>query len=573
MTPLRLPSSSSSDLTITSSGDSPSPPMLRRHERRASSFSPLPTVRETEIEGKRKRPPARDTKVIYDVAMKAKPESFVKISTENFVDHCIAIPVIPFKTWYKDTKAAFRSAARKTDFSQQALRKVVEDTFHCCLNHSSILSRIQMASTLLAYRFLSDFNMSDPLRFWKKYGNLETKSPKNCDILFRIMGKQEATVILTFATQKEGEVLKTHFREELESMASFGKRKQALFNCSIHFPNANDPLLLPIATVPPFAQSYKEIAESFRSFLAPGSSSHHCIRFNGKSLQMPNYEGLGIPHDDREEHFVEWLISELQEKMHLETAANPKRQVELLAMAPILGYKQEMELRSHIGKCLKKEFKNFNFKDFSSESFKLNSFFDRLQKKASDFANELRSFSPFLANFLFHHSEFQTKDWDNLSVTLFLWHKRLFKLKEKRQRIPSLPYLQSMTMGSFGLCAAFLNKIGKTHDLKPIPNDYHLILNRESIGSYDIHFQNNNFDVSHIKWFDVVSDKIVKGKIKVSWSVSIKAGSQDPSFQFNIQDASITPQCSEEEGLIMMDQLLAAMKNIEQSGFKTAQVI
>jgi hypothetical protein len=130
-----------------------------------------------------------------------------------------------------------------------------------------------------------------------------------------------------------------------------------------------------------------------------------------------------------------------------------------------------------------------------------------------------------------------------------------------------------MTMGSFGLCAAFLNKIGKTYDLKPIPNDYHLILNREIIGSYDIHFQDNNFDVTHIKWFDVESEKIVKGKIKVAWNVSIKVGSQDPSFQLNIQDASITPQCSEEEGLIMMDRLLESMKNIEQLGFKTAQVI
>lgn len=578
MTPVQpqRSSSSSSEATPDSSlsSNSLTPPTFRRLFNRGHSLSILPTV--PELSEKEKvavsdRGCTRDAEKTFSVVTKRQPLIFIQVPMDKFVGNCINIPVVTFKIWDKKVLSAVLTSAVKTDFSDRKIQNVINDIFVNCLNYSSIIKRIAMASDLLSgsneYVFLNDFTQpSSPLNFWDKYEKLRLQSRTKFNFLYELMGRQEAYTILRQAVESRGKKIKDRFRSQINILACFEKKKQSFFNCSILFPNASDPSLLRIASIPPFAQNYKEFVETFRSFLSNGPFPKRSIRFNNECLIIPDYTQLGLEDSEREEYFVKWLISEFQRKMNIGLAPDPKAQIQSFAMTPNLDPKfVKNKLRPLIIKCLKKEFK----RDVSADDFgkKLDSFFGHFQKETADFSMQLRPFSDFLGTYLKNCFQFQKRNWEEVSEILISWYGRLYQLKDKHVSIPTLPLLQSIGYPSYAICGLFLNGIGQPKQLFSESSSYRLVLNRDEIGSYDIHIKKSCFDSTHVKWFNVVYNQSIKAKILIHWKVSGMLDSFHYSYSLSSHDAQFSADCNENERLIILDQLSLAFHNVKEAGF------
>ena len=271
---------------------------------------------------------------------------------------------------------------------------------------------------------------------------------------------------------------------------------------------------------------------------------------------IPTYE----KDCDREHHFVKWLISEFQRKMNIVLAPEPLVQIQSFETTPKLTPKVEKKLRRLIEKSLKKEFEG----DISHVNFnkKLESFFASFQKETADFAHQLRPFSAFLSGFLMNCSDFKKKNWRDVSTTLISWYGRLYQLKEKHVSIPSLALLLSMGFPSYAICGQFLKQIGRSNSSCSNSNSYKLIMNRDQIGLFNIHFKDGCFETTHIRWYNVIRNENVKAKVLFHWEVSGKLGSFDYSYRLSSHDAQFPTECDENERLIILDQLPLAIENV-----------
>lgn len=564
-------SSSSLDSAALASTTPPSLRIFRGH-----SFSTLPSAQESITEERKKnlvisdRGQVRDAEKSYSVVSKREPAIFIQMPMSNFVGNCITIPVITFKSWYGKVISVLLAETKKTDFSNRAIQKTIDDTYRRCLEYSSIRERIAMASYLLGgssdYAFLNDFIQDTrPLIFWEKYKKLEFESSSKFKLLYEVMGRQEAFTILIAASESNGNKIKNRFNSQIDVVAPLEKKKQAFFKCSIFFPDACDPGLLRYGFIPPFAQNYKEFAETFRSFLSNGPFPKKCIRFNNECLIVPDYNKLGLEESDREEHFIKWLISEFQRKMNIGLAPDPKTQIQAFGIVPNLDPKfVKNKLRPLIIKSLNKEFKKTGPRE--DLNGKLGSFFDKFQKETVDFSVQLLPFSKFLCTYLMNYPPFEAKNWEEVSDTLISWYGRLYQFKEKQSLIPSLALMQSMGYPSYAICGRFLNGIGKPRQFWAASNSYQLVLNRERIGFYDIRFRKDCFSTVHTKWFNVVYNNFVKAKILIHWKVSGMLNSIHHSFKLTSDGAHFSPECSDSEKLMILDQLSLAFLNINEAG-------
>ena len=219
------------------------PPRIRKIFNRGHSLSTLPPLVESPLEALpfTDRGVVRDAEKTYSIATKRKPTLFIEVPMDNFVGRCITIPVVTFKEWDKKVVEALLARAVKTDFSNVAIEAVVNDTFHQCLNYSSILERITFASELLngspKYGFLTDFIQDGrPVIFWDRYEKLKTKSPQEFNLLYEeVMGRQEAFTILRKAAELKEREAQTAFSLSNRRRGTFlEKKKQALFR-SLYF--------------------------------------------------------------------------------------------------------------------------------------------------------------------------------------------------------------------------------------------------------------------------------------------------------------------------------------------------
>lgn len=474
----------------------------------------------------------------------------------KFIDE----PVTSYKNWWKIVRKELLSRISETDLRRSSIENAIDITYARSLEHAGILQRIKKAQELLQgmneHAFLDGFsNESNPEIFSKKINSLKQEE---CECLSSIIGKENAQLII----QKAGDsnALKAKLRAEIEAIVPIEKKRKELLRSLFVFKEKFDVANISLLRIPIAYLDYKEFSETFRAYYSGDPSLKKCFCFNKEYLAIPHFISDGIPEEDCEDLFVEWLISEVHAKMSIKLTKTPKELCEMFAMSPKID--QQGKLKKSICKAIQKEFTGaFQPEDLAK---KLGSCFTLLQKEAisSDFGTQMAPFAEYASKYLLNQQGLKLNDAELVAKELINVYRRIYKLKEKQQAIPAMAMLKAMSFGSYATSARFLRDVLCLRFYGNQQDQYSLESNHGFITAYKIHFDphSGSFDVTHIKLFDIVkgsrssrksNEKNVCGSFFVHWTVSGKLNSMDYSATLKLNDLQF--DCPYDERDVVLD--------------------
>lgn len=472
----------------------------------------------------------------------------------------IDVPVISYEKWNENLRRFIVCQVLDSEFSDDKLEQIEDYTYSVLLTLSSILKRIERAKTLLfgvhlpGYLKINRYS-SNPMHFFKSYVNLKNESFFKSKEFYEIIGKEEALKILKAAAKPNDQAMRRVIQSEIDLVTCVEKKRNLLLKSSFYFSKDFDKENLHIVSIPIYLLEYREFEESFRWHITDGPFSEDCIRFNGVNLIIPNYRELGIREKDRIDYFLSWLVSEVQMIMAIKSSHTVEQQLKLFAQdGDDDSILVALKLKVAISGCLEEEFQT----PYSHEQvpIKLENCLKKLRskKKSKDFADQMLLHIPFITKYLMAQESFKAADWNTVSSKLkSLWH-RFYLLEKKQKIIPLLPLLKSMCYSTYSTGELFqrttlcpkLSNLGAS--------SYHLELEHGVMTRYDICEYFGNFQVTHIKMFNIVSDGKVKANVEVRWTPKGKLGSIEYSSSFELAKLDYLPDCSYEERKVISDQ-------------------
>ena len=492
------------------------------------------------------------------------PVRSIVVPLSTFIDALLGkeIPVIPCKKWDEIVNRSIACQVLDPKFSQEKIPLIINDIYNRALEYSSILKRIERARILLfgikQHRYLSRFPInSSPIHFWENYTTLEKESPDKCQDLYEIIGKKEALNILKKTTKSDGAVMKDSIQSQIKLVlvSYVEEKKRRLLKSSFSFEEGFD-MNLQIVPTPIYLFHYQEFLESFRSHYSDGPFPEDCIRFNGHNLLVPDYNKLGVKDEDRQIYFLRWLISEMQMKLRISPEYNVEKQITLFETHLSTGSRENaLKLHEAIRKCFKHEFKPpFLDKELPD---KINAFFRKLQEHSDSdvrvFADQMAPHLDFIRKYLIEHKDFN-KDWETVSFDLVQLRYRFDFLSLKQKKIPLLSLLKAMSYSSSLTGQLFMSKTLCPNLCTKGASPYMLVLNRTHITNYDILCDSCNFEVTHIKMFNIVSGDKVKANVQIHWTPKGKFDSIKYSASTVFVEFDYLPDCPLEERKIISDQ-------------------
>ncbi|MBS0604337.1 MAG: hypothetical protein JSS60_04775 [Verrucomicrobia bacterium] len=512
---------------------------------------------------------AKDAESKYQVLPDEVSVVTVRVPLDRFVD-CIDIPVVSYSRWKEKVNAALVRGVVKTDLSNERVTFFIDDVYNRCLKYSSILKRVQKACELLSgvseYSFLSDFaGETSPVGFWKKFEKLKMESTSGSDLLYRVIGKEGAWIIVRKAAESDGATVKKRFQSHIDTILPLEKKRRTFQNLTIEYPTGFDIAQMNLVTVPVFAQNYKEFAESFRAFYSDGPFPQDSIRFNNECLTIPDIQGLQLDESQREFRFIGWLISQFEKKMELGPTPPAESQRQLFAMEQDPESKfLKKKLPGLLAKSLRKIFEDpGRTEDISA---KIGLVLNEIPDEEIDFPAQMRPFTNYIGAHLINCEAFKQQNWKEVSQELIRIYSRLYLLEGKHSSIPSLSLLKAMCFGSYGLCALSLLDVGRKKARFEDESACHLALNHDVIGSYNIEYDNGQFKVVHRKSYHILREKTVRGELAIEWTVSGKLKSYEYAACLKAPEVHFSPDCSAEESKLILEQLFTDFFSICKAG-------
>lgn len=455
-----------------------------------------------------------------------EPALLVPLSTFNAL--CLDKSNISYENWWKNLKIEFLEKVSDTDFSNGAIQLTINETYAQCLKGSNILERIQQAQERLKglYPFLGTFsNESNPLIFWKQFNSLSSKQSQK---LNSILEDGDGMKILKNAIAED--VICDALRFELASIAPVEKKKNTLINTVFVFESGFDFNMVSAVPIPIALFDLKDFTDDFRSCF----TRDPIIRFNGEALVIPSFKDQELSNEDYVDHFIEWLLCEIQTKID----ASKKWDGQILRKAFALGPRMEEATATKLQKLITKALQK-DVKSQKTLAQKLTSCFQALQNEKDtfihDFSGQMLPWIPYLVDYLPTQDGYNSQNWQQVSKNIIGIYRRIYRLKEKHLMIPSLALFQAMSFCGFttcirlfqdGLCPAYF----KSQDRRSYE------FNRDFTPEYDIYFDPNTscFQVKHIKSFNLFerpqtvtngsSNKTIDTVFTTNWTISGQLG-------------------------------------------------
>jgi hypothetical protein len=447
-----------------------------------------------------------------------------------------------------------------------SINEVVNTVFETCLEHSNILNRIESAVNILGdhdYGYLKIFSaVFNPIKFNLLLNNqIHSHLLKDVNFL-SIIGGPDSLKIINECSERNGDKIKEVFKKALDVHLfheSYEKRSNAISHFVVHFEPGFDQH---VGNLPIFLSDVTELRKRFGIFYSSTFVSRGIIKLNDNIVFTPAMEvkrAKEMSEPEREEYFIEWLIGTLNrciDKNAKQFFDVIKSQRKLFLENPmdISKFKKD-ELKSGVAlklmNCFGEKTHRQNIK------FRFMLFLAKLQmeKSTADFAYQMGFFAGEISKYLEAQTEFQDGSWNGVSDNLIDLYFRLYKLPEKYCAIPCLSIIKAM-LDSREEAHRFIQEV-LCERLSQKNSAYQLHLDPESTDistCYDIRYSNGAFWVTHVKSCRIINaDLISKARFDFYWRLRGKLNSCEYASEFEIYNLARDPNCSEEEGLKMLN--------------------
>lgn len=257
------------------------------------------------------------------------------------------IPVIPYQEWKNAVKGEVvrrilyeRDSllkVRQTPPSEELIQGIIGQVHATSLLFSSILTRIKEATKILVSSPKTDFlatfkSYGNPKEFLKQYNDITDEQRK---LLGPIMGAKEAKKILDMHDEKLKKKSLSFLDKVLECEPERIKicRQKFIFDKGFDFFHSPGCDLRPLCFI-----LHENIAGTFRAFTNTTKASPEHFQFNGKPLaSLPDYSTLTeVKEILRPNHFIGWLISNLQESMEMKREEKISLQLKAFFQPPAI---------------------------------------------------------------------------------------------------------------------------------------------------------------------------------------------------------------------------------------------
>lgn len=505
-----------------------------------------------------------------------KPLRIIIIPLSSFVRQLDKqIPIVSYKEWMKNVKASIREKVLHIDFSMKVKEKTIQGIVDRLLDCSSILTRIDIVRVQLFgvnhHNYLRKFpKNSTPLQFWKNYECLKNESPDKWRDFYEIMGGHEAAKILGKAVESKGKAMREKIEAKLDLVHGVEIKMRNLTKTSFSFLEDFDVKNPHVVSIPIYLLDFREFEETFRAFYSDGPFPSDSIRINGKNLNLPNYNYLEISSQDRPNHFLTWLLSEMETRMHLSSQYSKKEQIQLFAEEWREGTNS---LKQTIANHFQQEFSA----PYKQDEFlrKLNHCFEKLQQvnEAASFVKQMKPHLIFICSYLSHHEGFNCSDWRWVASDLTRLCERVHLFEHKNKKIPLLAVMKSMCYASYSTAELFMRK-DLCPDLFNKECPYSLVLDHKQLTRYDIwggegaleklslkpkSFQSLMrgvkgtlekaslkpfaFETTHIKAFKILCEGKVKASIELHWTPRGELGTIKYDSRIEIAKFEFDSEC------------------------------